>query len=48
MPGEELLPRFGVARIRKRLVDLEVVAPADELEAVKAPAARLPGQLFQR
>ena len=48
MPGEEPLSRFGVARIRKRLVDLEVVAPADELEAVKAPAARLPGQLFQR
>jgi hypothetical protein len=48
MPGEQLLPRVGVARIRKRLVDLEVVAPAGELEAVEAPAARLPGQLFQR
>jgi hypothetical protein len=48
VPGEELLPRIGVARIRKGLVDLEVVAPAGELEAVEAPATCLLGQLFQR
>jgi hypothetical protein len=45
---EELLPGIGVSRIRKRLVDLEVVAPAGELETVEAPPTSLLDQLFQR
>ena len=35
-------------RRRQRRVDVEVVAPAGELEAVEAPAARLRGELVER
>ena len=36
---QDLLPRPAVAVVLERLVDLEVVAPAGELEAVEAPVA---------
>ncbi len=45
---EHFLHRPRVTRVGDRLVHLEVVAPAGELEAVEAPAAGLLGQLFER
>ena len=45
---EDLLPRAAVRLVRERLVDLEVVAPARELEPVEAPAASLLGQVLER
>jgi hypothetical protein len=45
---EDLLPRAAVALVRERLVDLEVVAPARELEAVEAPAAGRGREIFDR
>ena len=38
----------AVARLGERAVDLEVVAPAGELEAVEAPAAGLRRELLER
>ena len=45
---QDLLPRPAVAVVLERLVDLEVVAPAGELEAVEAPAAGLRGEILDR
>ena len=39
---EELAAAVHVPGVGERLVDVEVVAPAGELEAVEAPAAALP------
>ena len=44
VPLEQLAPLLRVAGVGDRLVDLEVVAPARELEAVEAPAARSAGR----
>ena len=45
---EDLLPRAAVRVVRERLVDLEVVAPARELEPVETPAAGLRGEILDR
>jgi hypothetical protein len=45
---EHLLDGAGVTRLGERLVNLEMVAPAGELEPVEAPPARLLGQLLER
>ena len=45
---EQLALRAAVAVVAKRLVDLEVVAPAGELEAVEVPLAALGGELLER
>ena len=45
---EDLLDAADVVVLGERAVDLEVVAPAGELEAVEAPAPRLLGKLLQR
>src|SRR5438105_3529337 len=45
---EDLLPRAAVRLVGERLVDLEVVAPARELEPVETPAAGLPGEILDR
>ena len=45
---QDLLLRPAVAVVREGLVDLEVVAPAGELEPVEAPAAGLRGEILQR
>ena len=45
---EQLLDAGAVVVLGKRTVDLEVVAPARELEAVEAPAARLLGEVLER
>ena len=45
---EHLLDAADVVVLGERPVDLEVVAPAGELEAVEAPAAGLLGQLLER
>jgi hypothetical protein len=44
---EDLLARTAVPVVGERLVNLEVVAPAGELEAVEPPRAGLPGQVFE-
>jgi hypothetical protein len=38
----------GVVRLRERAVDLEVVAPGRQLEAVEAPLGDFGGQLLER
>jgi hypothetical protein len=38
----------GVVRIGRRLVDLEMIAPAGELQALIAEVARLAAHVFQR
>ena len=45
---KQLFAELDVAGLRECLVDLEVVAPARELEAVEAPRGRLRGQLRER
>ena len=45
---EHLLDAGAVVVLGQRTVDLEMVAPAGELEAVEAPAAGLLGQVLQR
>ena len=45
---EDLATRPAVGLVGERLVDLEVVAPAGELEAVEAPAAGLRGEILDR
>ena len=45
---QDLLLRPAVAVVLERLVDLEVVAPAGELETVEAPAAGLRGKILER
>ena len=45
---EELAVRAAVAVVGERLVDLEVVAPAGELEPVEAPVAGLRGEVLER
>ena len=42
---EELAPSLRVPVVGERLVDLEVVAPAGELEPVEPPLARLGGEV---
>jgi hypothetical protein len=48
VPLEELLPTACVRGIGERLVDLEVVAPARELEPVEAPARTALGEILER
>jgi hypothetical protein len=48
VPAEQLSALAEVGRVGERLVDLEVVAPARELEPVEAPAADLLRQLRER
>ena len=43
---EDLLPRAAIRVVGERLVDLEVVAPAGELEAVEAPVAGRHGEIL--
>ncbi len=45
---EDLLARAAVVRVLQRLVDLEVIAPAGELETVEAPRAGLGCEVFDR
>ncbi len=45
---EDLPASVDVARVGERLVDVEVIAPAGELEAVEAPAPSLVGELLER
>jgi len=45
---QDLAPAVRVTRIGKRLVDVEVIAPAGELESVEAPGGGLAGELLQR
>ena len=45
---EDLPARIGIAGVRERLADVEVVAPAGELEPVEAPARGLLGDLLER
>ncbi|GHC08449.1 hypothetical protein GCM10010348_33370 [Streptomyces anthocyanicus] len=45
---EQLVPGVHVGRIREGLVDLEVVAPAGEFQAVVAEVAGEPADLLQR
>ena len=45
VPLEQLALRLHVAGIGDRPVDLEVVAPAGELDAVEAPGGELPGEV---
>jgi hypothetical protein len=45
---EELALPAGVAAVGDRLVDLEVVAPAGELEPIEAPARTARGELRDR
>ena len=47
LPLEQLALRAAVGVVRERAVDLEVVAPAGELEPVEAPFAGLRGKLFE-
>ena len=44
---QDLLLRSAVFLVLERLVDLEVVAPAGELEPVETPAAGLRGQILE-
>ena len=48
VPLEERTLLLGVPAVGDRLVDLEVVAPARELETVEAPAGTASGQLLER
>ena len=48
MTVEDLPARIGVAGVGERLADVEVVAPASELEPVEAPAGSLLGELLER
>ena len=45
---EQLAPLAAVRVVGERGVDVEVVAPAGELEAVEAPLAGLGGELGER
>jgi hypothetical protein len=45
---EEMTVCFRVTVVGERRVDVEVVSPAGELEAVEPPAGRLLRQLLQR
>ena len=45
---EQLAPAGGVAGVAHRLGDVEVVAPAGQLEPVEAPARRLRGEVVER
>ena len=45
---EQLALGGHVAVVGERLVDLEVIAPAGQLQAVEPPGGRLGGQLLQR
>src|SRR6476469_3565838 len=45
---EDLLDSADVVVLRERAVDLEVVAPAGELESVEGPAPRLLRELLER
>src|SRR3954451_22394508 len=45
---EELAPRGGVGWLRDRAIDVEVVAPARQLQAVETPLRDLGGQLLER
>jgi hypothetical protein len=45
---EQLAPGAHVALVRERLVDLEVVAPGSQLEAIEAPFAAFRGQGLER
>jgi hypothetical protein len=45
---EQLAPRTHVAGLGERAVDLEVVAPAGQLEPVEAPLGAAGGELLQR
>jgi hypothetical protein len=47
VPPEQLAPAVRVAGLRDRAVDLEVVAPARELEPVEPPSGRLRRELVQ-
>ena len=44
VPLEEIALRLRVVRLGDRPVDLEVVSPARELDAVEAPLLQLPGE----
>src|SRR5262249_5559247 len=46
--GQQLVPAGQVSVLVQRAVDLEVVAPAGELEAVVAPLPRVLADLLQR
>ena len=48
VPLEDVAPRVDVPRIGKRLVDLEMIAPAGQLEAVEAPRTRFRSELLDR
>ena len=45
---QDLLLRAAVPVVLESLVDLEVIAPAGELEAVEAPPTRLGGEILER
>src|SRR5690606_13566448 len=46
--GQGLLLAFDVGVVRDGLVDLEVIAPAGDLQAVVAPFGRQPADLLER
>src|SRR4029079_3978460 len=48
VPLEQLAAALRVRRVGDRLVDLEMVAPARELEPVEAPLTAFRGELLDR
>jgi hypothetical protein len=48
MAGEQLAPLATVVVVGERGVDVEVVAPASQFQAVEAPGAGLRGELGER